>query len=188
MKNKIIASILAASMSLSSISFAQEEYNPDPDGEDYPRNPSALPLTLPEIPDPLKNEADVGEAVSPMRKGQVAPFTGLLFSPAATATIIAEIESKQDEIDLEVQRAISEISVRHNHQLDIIRIRNEADSKIDKLRIDDQKREIDRLNLRLKEEREDRPNVLVWTVVGVGAGVILSTLTAAVIVSVTQNN
>lgn len=188
MKNKLIASILAASMTLSSMSFAQGGYDIDPDGELPLHDPSALPLTLPPIPEVPKTEVDVGEAVSPMRKGQVAPFTGLLFSPAAVATIITEIESKQAEIDLEVQRATDAMAVRHNHQLEIMRIRTDSDSKIDKLRIDEQKNEIDRLNLRLKQEREDRPNVLVWTAVGVGAGVILSTLTAAIIVSVTNNN
>ena len=185
MKNKFIASVLLASMTFSSVSVAQD-FDPE---EEAPRYTSPdVSVTLPPMPEPSKFEPDVGEAVSPMKKGQTAPFTGLLFSPAATATIIADIESKRDEIRIEVQKAVSELNVKHNHEMTIARIRNESDSKIDKLRIETQQRDIDRLAADLKKQKEEAANPFVWAAIGVGAGVLLSTLTAAVIVSVTNNN
>jgi len=187
MKNKIIATILAMMMSVSSTTFAQE-FDPDPGNEDTEYYRSELPLNLPPVPTPLKLEPDVGEAVSPMKKGQTAPFTGLLFSPAAVAKIISDIESRQVEIDLAVNHATNRLTARHKYDMDVFKIRFDSDAKINQIRIDAQKKEIERLDARLKQEKEQQPNVLVWTAIGIGAGVILSTLTAAVVVSVTNNN
>lgn len=188
MRNKFIASMLLLSMSMSSISFAQD-YNPDPENDfKYASTASNVSLTLPPIPEVPKNEPNVGEAVSPMKRGQTAPFTGLLLSPAAVAKIIADIESKNDEIQLEVEKATAEQSAHHEYEKSIMKIRSESDSKIFTIRIDGQQKEIDRLDAQLKQERESRPNVFAWTALGLGAGVLLSTLTAAVIVSIKNNN
>lgn len=184
MKKKISSILVSLSLLFSQIAIAQDiEINPDPD----PKEKSTT-VKLPPSPQPLPGEPDVGDAISPMKKGQVAPFTGLLLSPSAVATIISDIQTQKDRTKLEVKRATSLLHANHEHEKAIIKIRNESDSRISQLRIDQQKKELDRLDSLLKKEREDRANPATWVSIGVVGGVILSTLTAAVIVSVSNNN
>ena len=159
--------------------FAQD-YSLSPDPE------NTLTLNLPPIPEPLKNEQNVGEAISPMKKGQTAPFTGLLLSPDAIAKILTEMEYKDQEIALEVQKATEELGVKHGHEMTIAKIKCDSDAKSFQDRVDSQKKEIERLDLELKKEKEDRPNPVVWAAIGVAAGVLTATLTAATIVYVTK--
>jgi len=182
MNNKIIAFFLLITQLFSITSFAGDGV-PSPDPE--PPKPSTR---LPAPPQLTKDEIDVGEAISPMKKGQIAPFTGVLLSPAAVAKVIADIESRNDAIKVEVKKATSTLQARHDHEKTVINIRNEADTKIFKSRIDQQKREIDSLEFQIKNEREDRPNPATWTAIGLATGVVLSTLAAVLIVSVSQNN
>ena len=177
-KNPLLILTLIASMTLSPIAMAQD-YNPDPGEEDL--SSASLPQ-LPPIPQPGKNEQPVGTAISPMKKGQTAPFTGLLLSPEAIAQIIVDIQTKEADIQIEVQRATDELNAEHEHDMTVARIRNESDNKLSQSRIDAQKKEIDRLDVELKKEKDDRPSPIVWTAIGVAAGVLVSTLTASAIV------
>jgi len=186
MKNKLIQLITLFSITLSSITFASERtISPEPDDLEGPITTTTIFPPIPEIP---KSEPDVGEAISPMRKGQIAPFTGLLLSPAAVASVMTDLETKDELIRLEVERATSRLKLNHEHEMTILRIRSESDSKIDKLRIEEQRKDIDRIDAQLKKERESRPDPLVWASIGLGAGVVLSTLTAAIIAAVSNVN
>ena len=64
-------------------------------------------ITFPEVP-VVAGEPDVGAAVSPMKKGDKAPFSGVLLSPRAVATIIAQIHATTDQIKIEVDKAKAE--------------------------------------------------------------------------------
>lgn len=183
MKNKLINFIVALSIVTSSAALAEDyKLSPDPD-EEVSLGPKTT-LTFPQLPDIAQNEPDVGEAISPMKRWQKAPFTGLLLSPGAVASIMFDLQAKEDLIAIEVERATTKLNLLHTHELSVLKIRNEADKKIDKLRIDEQKKEIERLDLQIKKERESRPDPFFWASIGAGAGVILTTLTAAIIVSV----
>lgn len=188
MKSKLIPLIVSISMLFSSTSYSQE-YSLSPEDEEFEVSTgSSASLVFPAVPEIPKNEPDVGEAISPMKRGQTAPFTGLLLSPAAIATVMSDIETKDELIRLEVNRAVSKLKLVHEHEMTILRIRNESDSKIDKLRIEEQRKELDALDAQLKRERENRPDPFIWASIGLGAGVILTTLTAAVITSVSNSN
>ena len=174
-KNPLLSAILTVSMVLPQIAIAQD-YNPDPGDED-----TSL-LSFPPIPPLAKNETDTGELISPMKKGQTAPFTGLLLSPKAIASIIADIQSRDEEIEIKIQRGIETTKIQRSYEMTVERIRNESDNKLSLNRIQEQRKEIDRLDAALKKEKEDRPNPIVWAAVGVGAGILVSTLTAAAVV------
>jgi len=189
MKAKLIPLIISISMLFSSISYSQG-YSLSPEEEadlEVSTGPSTS-LVFPAIPEIPKSELNVGDAISPMKKGQVAPFTGLLLSPSAIATVMSDIETKDELIRLEVNRAVSKLKLIHEHEITILRIRNESDSKIDKLRIDEQRKELDKLDAQLKKERETRPDPFIWASIGLGTGVILTTLTAAIVASVSNSN
>lgn len=186
MKNKLINFIVALSVTASSIGYAEDySLNPDPEEAEVSLGPKTS-LTFPPVPDVLPSEPDVGEAISPMKRWQKAPFTGLLLSPGAVVSIMYDLQSKEDLIAIEVERATTRLNLLHTHELSVVRIRNEADKKIDKLRIDEQKKEIERLDLQIKKERESRPDPFLWASIGAGAGVVLTTLTAAIIISVSS--
>lgn len=78
---------------------------------------SAAP-TIPSAPDPVPGEIPVGEAVSPMKKGQIAPFTGVLMSPEAVAKVIVDLNSRDEEIAIEVNRAVAEQQVKDQYKID----------------------------------------------------------------------
>jgi len=182
MKNKIISLIVTISLLTTNLLRADI---PSPESEG---GKEKKPIVLPSTPKLIPGEQDIGNAISPMKKGQIAPFTGLLLSPSATASIISDIQFKDQLIQIEVKKATSTMKSYHDHELEKIKIRNESDSQILSLRLQEQAKEINRLDLQLKEERESRPNPATWVSIGVVGGVILSTLTAAVIVSVVNNN
>jgi len=186
MKSKLINFIIALSIVTSSVCPAQNYHlSPDPDEVEVPVGPKTT-LTFPQVPDVPQSEPDIGEAISPMKRWQKAPFTGLLLSPGAIASIMYDLQSKEDLIAIEVKKETNRLKLLHNHELSVFRIRNESDKKIDKLRIEEQKKEIEKLDLQIKKERESRPDPLVWASIGAGAGVILTTLTAAIIASVSS--
>ncbi len=185
MKNKLISFIVALSITSTSICNAYE-YSLSPDPEVDTSIAPKTTLTFPEIPEIPESEPDVGEAISPMKKWQRAPFTGLLLSPGAIASIMYDLQDKEDLIAIEVNKATKKLNLLHSHEISILKIRSESDSKINKLRIEEQNKEIEKLDLQIKKERESRPDPLLWASIGAGAGVILTTLTAAIIVSVSN--
>lgn len=137
----------------------------------------ADPPTLPSIPDPVPGEVDVGTAISPMKKGRIAPFTGILLSPKATATIIAELNSFNDRIKLEVDHARAEEKALCEFRVAEQKTNCDADKKVLQAQIDARKKEVDALNEALKKERDSRPNTVLWTGLGFGAGLITTVLT-----------
>lgn len=164
----------------SSISMAQESV-PSPDAT------ASVPISIPTAPTIQIGEPDVGPAISPMKRGQQAPFTGVLLSPAAIASIISDINHKNDLIKIEVDKATKTLTAKHEFETNLLKLRSESDAKIAQMRIDEQHKEIDRIDAQLKKEREDRPNPMTWAAIGLGTGILLSTLTAATIAYVTKN-
>ena len=65
-------------------------------------------ISLPQTPKPVEGEVDVGAAISPMKKGDKAVFTGLLLSPRAIATMIAQTNALKSQIPIEIQKAKGE--------------------------------------------------------------------------------
>lgn len=177
--NPLIIVALIMSMTLSSFVHAQN-YSHDSEGNVLSTPP------FPPIPSLSKNEVDIGKVISPMKKGQIAPFTGLLISPATIASIITDIQLKDEEIQTEVQRAIKTLEIQHDYAFSLEKIRNESDNRLSLTRVQEQRKEIDRLDAALKKEKEDRPNPTVWATIGVVAGVLISTLTASAVIYVTK--
>lgn len=184
MNNKIIAFVVLVCQTICSISFSQDGYQINPDSD---QNVKKV-IKLPSLPSPVKNEIDVGEAISPMKKGQVAPFTGLLLSPSAVASIVTDIELRNDLIKIEVKKITSELRAQYEHEIAVMKIRNDSDVKILTSRVDQQKKELDYFDSQLKKERESRPNPITWAAIGLAAGVVLSSLATTFIISVSNNN
>jgi hypothetical protein len=145
----------------------------------------ADPPTLPDPPAPVPGEVDVGAAISPMKKGQVAPFTGILLSPKAAATVIAELNNFEARVKVEVDHAVAVNQAQCDFKLSEQKTTADADKKVLNAQLEERNKRIDILNGIIKKQEEDRPNVMLWTGLGVAGGVII-TLGTVLVVGVAQ--
>lgn len=134
-------------------------------------------VSLPEPPQPVPGEVDVGAAVSPMKKGQVAPFTGVLLSPKATAVIVTQLNSIDEMIKIEVDKAKAESKAQCDFALAEQKNALETDKKILQASIDEKLKRINALENKVKEAEASRPNTTLWTGLGFAAGVTVTVLT-----------
>ena len=123
----------------------------------------------------------MGAAISPMKKGQVAPFTGVLLSPKALATIVVQLNSLQEQINIEVDHAKAEAKARCDFSVAETTNRLETDKKVLQAQVDSRNQQVNILNDVIKKQEENRPNTPLWVgvggVVGLVVGVGLSALT-----------
>lgn len=138
--------------------------------------PAPAPIVLPDVP-LQPGEPDVGAALSPMKRGQQAPFSGVLLSPRATATLLVQINSINDQIKIEVDHARAEEIAKCDFRVKETTTTMTADQKILQARSDAQAKQIDVLNDQLKREEGARSNGTLLLGLGVAGGVILTVLT-----------
>lgn len=67
------------------------------------------------VPSAVSGEPNPGAAISPMRKNQRAPFTGVLLSPFAIATVITMYSTLPDTIEMERSIAIALCQAKNDH-------------------------------------------------------------------------
>jgi hypothetical protein len=141
-------------------------------------------------PPPLvQGEVDVGQAISPIRKNQLAPFTGVLLAPAAVAKILTELNSIAATVELESSKVKQEENAKCVYKVQDAIIPLRTDIKILNISNDEKKKRIDVLNETIKEQSKNQSNTPTWVAVGTGAGFILGALTTVLIsYSVTQSS
>jgi len=144
---------------------------------------------LPPPPPASSSEPDVGAAISPMRRGQIASFTGLLLSPRAVAEIVARLNSIGDQIKIEVERAEAEQKAKHDFAVAEARARYEADKKVLQVQVDYANKQAVVLNDIIKQQEANKPNVPLWAGLGAGVGLVVGVgLTVLTTYVVTQTS
>lgn len=178
---KIISIFLLASLLSSNLSFAQGksvDISPDPE----------TPEATIEIP-PVKlapGEKDPGKALSPMRRGQKAPFTGVLLSPAAAADVIVEIESIEERIHIEVSRAIKAEQAEHEKKIEILKTTSTSEKSMLQASIDKKNKDIGDLNAELEKSKKAQTNPFLWTGIGFAGGIVVTVLTVFAVSQATK--
>jgi len=142
--------------------------------------PYIPPVTAP------TTEPDVGNAVSPMKKDDRAPFTGVLLSPRAIATILSQFRNQKDQTKIEVDHAVSVERAQQEYKISEMKTSSETEKKILEAQLAARKKEISVLDERLKKEESSRANVPLWTGIGVGGGIALTVLTVFAISSASK--
>jgi len=178
---KTISTILLISMLAPQVVLAQGIPSPDPD-------PPAVKEPLP-APSLMPGEKDPGLAISPMRKGQRAPFTGVLLSPEASANIIVEFETFRERIQLDVNKAIMQEQADCKKKTLDLEASSTADKKILQANIDEKGRTISNLNLEVKKLKDEKAAVwapTTWIGFGAAGGILLTVLTAFAISKATE--
>lgn len=139
-------------------------------------------IILPQPPPLQLDEPSVGKAISPLKLGQRAPFTGILFSPDATISITTELKTSKEQTKLEVDKAVKLCLAENKYELDIAQIellstKEIADTKHTSLVLQN-----DVLVKRIKTLEDSYVNP-VWYITG---GVLGGILSSALIVSLAK--
>lgn len=137
----------------------------------------ADPPALPPAPELQSGEPDVGPAVSPMKKGQIAPFTGVLLSPKAVATVTVNMQLIPEQVKIEVDHAVAVEKAQSAAALNEQKIKADADAKVAEARLNAALAENKIVSDRLKKVEDSQPNLWLWVGGGVIAGAGLTVLT-----------
>ena len=129
-------------------------------------------ITLPPIPDMDLDEPNVGKAVSPMKKGQRAPFTGVLLSPEAVADITVEFESFPERLKLEVDMAVGMSQVDAQHRIDMLLAEGAADLSVAEAKLKAQLQVNSVLSKRIEKIEAEMGNTTLWFGMGITGGVV----------------
>lgn len=121
---------------------------------------SAEDFKLPQVDVPAA-EQDVGEAISPLKKGDRAPFSGVHLSPKAVAKIKVELDSFDDRLKIETDRTLGEAQANFDKRIADVEARAEADKKISDAKLEYNDFIVKQLDKRLQEEIDSRPSVML---------------------------
>jgi len=134
---------------------------------------------IPAPPPADPSEPDVGSTIAPIKMGQTAPFSGVLFSSKATAEVIAELKNKEEECKLLVGKGVAECEVSAKLELQKLQAELDAQKKSSGLKIKNRDDTIAFMDKRL--EKLNDPNTKLWFALGSGGGFILGAVLTVVI-------
>lgn len=126
------------------------------------------------VPTLLEDEIDPGASVSPLKKNQRAPFTGVLLSPMAVALLTTKLNSLDEEIQLELNKLRAELMAEMKLKLDNQKSTYEADISILNSNLESVTAQRQSLYEQLQNEIKNRPSKPLWFSLGVLSGVGLT--------------
>jgi len=140
---------------------------------------SAIPgrcegLTVPAVP---SAEPDPGAVTTPMKKGEPAPYTGVLLSPKAVASIIVQLNSSKDQVKIEVDKAKAEAAAQSQFKLVELQATTDAEKKILSASIVAKEKEIAALNEEIRKQSSSSSNPMLWAAGGFAGGAVFTVLT-----------
>lgn len=107
-----------------------------------------------------------------INQGQVAPFTGTLFTPEAVAKIITIEDSKLDICEETAQHNINTLTISKDTEIDKLKFNLEEKQKSCNLIIEEKNKELDRAYEIIK--KQNRNLTPLWIGVGFAAGLATS--------------
>lgn len=155
------------------IVFQLEEKTP-PIGAEKERA-AATDDTFP-VPVPSAGEDDVGVAVAPLHKGDPAPFTGTLFSPAAVAEVIAEIDACPKRVAEAAKHATEKANADCDLRVEQKQADLDAERKKRSAEVKARDQQIDLLEKELSQAKD--PPIWLWVGGGALGGAALVSLGA----------
>lgn len=164
MKNRLIATVLLTSMTLTSVVQAQDK--------------------KPETPK-VEVKEDPGK-ISPLKQNQPAPYPGVLFSPKAAAVVATEISTAKQKIVIEVESAVKTAEAKKDRDFNILKIQCDTDKKILTATSEERIKRIGQLESDLKNAQEAAPSRPFWTGVGVVGGIAVTLLTVFIVGQATK--
>ena len=123
--------------------------------------------------------------VTPLQKGQPAPYTGVLLSPEAVAQTVAEKETAKKAVELAVQHQADLDAVQKKFELDQLTSTCTADKKIMQAQMDYNLKQIQILDEQLKKQTGG-PSPMVWVGLGALGGAVLTVATVFAVSQATK--
>lgn len=127
----------------------------------------------PALGEDVQQSDDPGK-ITPLKKGQAAPYPGVLFSPKAAAVVAAELSTMKDKTKIEVAAAVGSAEAKKDFKIAEINAACKADKTALNAQIDEKDKTIAFLTKELKVKEEDAPSRTVWGSIGFVAGVAVS--------------
>ena len=105
-------------------------------------------------------------------QNECAPFEGVLFDPTATANMLAQAQTADDNCQLVLQYELDKQKVEHELQLQNLTIRHDALLAEYDMRVQSLEREADALANALKKQSSRHP--ALWVAAGMIGGVTMT--------------
>jgi len=124
----------------------------------------------------------IAPVITPLAKGTIAPFTGILLTPEAVARVIAEAKDCPKRAQVEADNARAVEKARGDKALADVRSDAKRDHEVQQAGIDQRDGNIKDLTTRLQASENARGNTWLWAGGGVLAGaalVVLSIVTVS---------
>ena len=118
--------------------------------------------------------------ISPLNRGQVSPFTGVLFSPEAVAQVIAQQDTERATAALALQHQADVDAAQKKYALDSAASTYLADRTILLAQLTDVQKQNQALQDQLKSNSSG-PGAPVWIGIGVAGGIVVTLVTALAI-------
>ena len=120
---------------------------------------------------PVTAHAD--EVVANISEGELAPFSGTLFNPEASARMIVELEHASESCDLRISEAVDVLAARHTFELEVVQSSLATCSELCTARLSVRENHINFLNDELTKKKP--ANQVLYFIIGtaLGAGLTL---------------
>lgn len=168
---KLVATLLIASIGLPTVAW----------GDDKPVGSPA-----PAASSTSKTSADGPAIISPLQKGQPAPYPGILFSPRAAASVAADISGFPERLKIEVNTAVKKAEAGKDFVISENNSKCNADKTVLDAKIDANLKRINQLQIDLDAAKASTPNRTVWFSIGAVGGIALTLLTVFVVGQATK--
>lgn len=126
------------------------------------------------VPTVSNAERDPGAVMTPLTKGQKAPFTGTLLSPKSIAILIAEFHAMPKRCDARVEAEIGRCKADSELETGLCRTNCEANTAILNSRLKTLEAVDDQNKKRIAELQKAQTNPLMWLLGGVVGGVLVT--------------
>ena len=124
--------------------------------------------------------------LSPLSKGQPAPFPGVLFSPRAAASVVTDVSTVKDKIKIEVDSAVKAVESKKDFAFNELNTTCAADKARASASLEANVKRIALLEKDLQEAKKSAPNRGLWFGLGAAGGVVVSILVTITVVQLTK--
>lgn len=132
-----------------------------------------IDIPMPQTP---PGEISVGPAVSPMKKGQTAPFSGVLLSPEAVAKVIVDYNNQKAQSKIEADKAREIQKAQDQLVIDNLVADLRREKEISDAQRKSASEQMQVLNKQLDESEKNKPNATTAAGLGALAGAALVVL------------
>lgn len=139
-----------------------------------------LQLTLPslETPSVVQIEKPI---IMPVNPGDKILWSGLLLNPSAVAQIKVNLDSQKEQCKLDITKEVDLAKANFEFQRSVLQIENDRKKIIYEATIKSKIEENNQLHKLLEIKENEKPNIYLWTGLGVIGGITITILTTIIV-------